>query len=135
MRRPAGRSPRIVEFTRLSLRECDQFQHRFRCKARLHHEHVGRTVGHGDRREIFKRLPGKIGLQEGQQPVRAAIQQQRITVGGRTKHDFVRHHAAAILDHDLLTECAGDALCNQARAEVCPAAGFGGHDANGLVWI
>ena len=122
----------VVQCARLALGERDELLHGFDAERRIDHHDVGIGRGHGDRREILQRIVGKIlvdGRIDRDRP--GLTEQQRVAVGVGFVHQLGaddRAGAAAVLDHDGLSDGLADAFGNDARDRVGAAAGGVGHD-------
>ena len=130
----AGRSTRIIQRAGLGFGEGDEFGNRLRRHARMHGHDVRRAHHQTHRHVIAHRIVGQFVAQKRRQPQRAAVENQRVAVGGCVFGDFRGDHAA-VIDDDALAEMRAHALRHEARDEIAAAAGLRSEHADGFVGV
>ena len=125
----ADAARRIVELARFCFRKSDQVLHRFHRQRRMHHEDVRLTVRKRDRREVPKRVVRKL-IDEIARDERAAGDEKRIAVGGRSHGHLRREDRGPIVDHELPACPLREPFGEQTRDEVVAASRRRSHDAN-----
>ena len=78
---------------------------------------------HRDRRVVVHGVPQHVGAYELREPETRAGEEQRVPIRWRFRHEFHRHHTAAVIDHYRLTERVGELGRDETRGQIEAAAG------------
>jgi hypothetical protein len=108
------------------MRQRDQFLHRAHRQRRMHNQHVRRERHLHHRRKILRRIKGEFRIERRDHREGRAGQQQRVTIGLRTRDDFRTDRTAGagpVIDNELLAEGFGEFLRDQPPRHIGGAAG------------